>query len=119
MKYDETEKRDHASQIVRAKENYKLSHGELSYSQTSGTNPPMKALRQSRHWVWGLTHRREIKEETIAINRDWVYNQAYRPSHDIQVISNFFIMFDTLFELISKIRFSNKLSTLEQALTLE
>ena len=28
------------------------------------------ALRQSRHRVWGLTHRRAIKEETIAKDRD-------------------------------------------------
>ena len=27
---------------------------------------------QSRHRVWGLTHRRAIKEETIALNRNWV-----------------------------------------------
>ena len=40
--------------------------------QAPGTNPPIKALRQSRHRVWGLTHRRAVKEETIAINRDWV-----------------------------------------------
>ena len=32
----------------------------------------MEALRQSRQRVWGMTHRSEIKEETIAINRDWV-----------------------------------------------
>ena len=46
--YDETEKMAHDSQIVRAKENLKLSHGGPSYSQASGTNPPIKALRQSR-----------------------------------------------------------------------
>ena len=55
-----------------------------------------------------MTHRRAIKEETIAINQDWVYNQACRQSHGIQVISNFFfIKFDHLFELITSIRFSN------------
>ena len=37
--YDETEKMAHDSQIARAKENLKLSHGEPSYSQASGTNP--------------------------------------------------------------------------------
>ena len=36
------------------------------------------------------THRHAIKGETIAINSDWVYNQACRLSHDIQVISTFF-----------------------------
>ena len=66
----------HDSQIVRANENLRLSHGGPNYSQASGTNPPVKALRQSRHWVWGLTQRRPIKEETIAINRDWIYKQA-------------------------------------------
>ena len=39
------QKRAHDSQIVRAKEDLKLSHGG------SGTNPPIKALRQSRHRV--------------------------------------------------------------------
>ena len=48
--HDETKKRAHDSQIVRAKENLKLSHGGSSY-QPSGTNPPIKALRQSRHRV--------------------------------------------------------------------
>ena len=33
---------------------------------------------------------RAIKEETIAINRDLVYNQACRLSHDIQIISECF-----------------------------
>ena len=49
MHYDETEKRAHDLQIVRAKENLKLRHGGPSYSQALGTNPPIKALRQSRH----------------------------------------------------------------------
>ena len=31
-----------------------------------------------------------IIQETIALNRDWVYKQAYRMSKDIQVISIFF-----------------------------
>ena len=70
--HDETKIRFHDSQIVRAKENLKLSHSGSSYRKGSGTNPPIKALRQSRHRVWGLTHRCAIKEETIAINRDWV-----------------------------------------------
>ena len=34
------------------------------YRTTTVTNPLIKALRQSRHWVWGLTHRRAIKEHT-------------------------------------------------------
>ena len=45
----------------------------------------------------------------MAKNRDLVYNQACRLSHDIQVISNlFFITFDNFFELITKIGVSNK-----------
>ena len=80
----------HDSQIVSAKENLKLNHGGPSYSKASGTNPPIKTLRQCRHWVWGLTHHRATKEEIIAINRNWVYNQECRLSHDIQVISNFY-----------------------------
>ena len=56
--HDETKKRAYDSQIVRAKENLKLSHGGSSYRLASGTNTPIKALRQSHHRVWGLTHRR-------------------------------------------------------------
>ena len=47
--YDEAKKMAHDSQIVRAKENLKLSNGGPSYRQASGTNPPIKAFRQSRH----------------------------------------------------------------------
>ena len=107
MHYDETEKRAHDSQIVRAKENLKLSHVGPSYSQASGTNPPIKNLRQSRHWVWGLTHRRAIKEETIAINRNWVYNQGMQIVSWYTSYIQLFITFDNLFELITKLRFSN------------
>ena len=55
-----------------------------------------------------MTHRRAIKEEIIAINRDLVNNQTCRLSRDIEVISNFsYITFDNFFKLITKIRFSN------------
>ena len=47
--YDETKKRAHDSQIVRAKENLKLSWGGPSQGQASGTNQRIKALRQGRH----------------------------------------------------------------------
>ena len=60
--------------------------------QASGTNLRIKL---------DMTHRRAIKEETIAINRDWVYNQACRLSHDIHFVSNSFT------KLIPKIRLSN------------
>ena len=85
------------AQIVRAIENLKLNHGEPSYRHEPGSNPPIKALRQS--------HCSAIKEETIVINPDWVDSQAFRLSHDIQVISNLFIMFTYIFEVITKIRF--------------
>ena len=82
--YDETKKRAHDSQIVRAKEKLKMSHGGPSYRKASGTNPPIKVLRQSHHWVWGMTHRHAIKEETIAttvffspsMNVKWIYLPA-------------------------------------------
>ena len=48
---DETKKTAHDLQIVRAKENLKLSHGGPSYRKASGTNPLIKALRQSHHRV--------------------------------------------------------------------
>ena len=47
--YDETGKKAHDSQIVRAKENLKFSHVGPSYSKAPGTNLPIKALRQSCH----------------------------------------------------------------------
>ena len=62
-------KRAHVSQIARAKENLKLSYGGHSQGQAPGTNQLIKALCQGRHWVWGLTHRRAIKEENRAIQR--------------------------------------------------
>ena len=49
--YDETKKRAHDSQIVRAKEELKLSHSTPSQRQASGTNQQIKALRQYRHRV--------------------------------------------------------------------
>ena len=45
--YDATKKRAHDSQIVRAKENLKLSYGGPNQRQASGTNQRIKALRQS------------------------------------------------------------------------
>ena len=56
----------HHSQIVSAKENLKLSYDGPSQRQGLGTNQQIKTLRQSCHWVWGLTHHRAIKEDTIA-----------------------------------------------------
>ena len=47
--YEETKKRACDSQIVRAKENFKLSYGGPSQGQTSGTNQQIKALCQVRH----------------------------------------------------------------------
>ena len=49
--YDETIKRAQDSQIVRAKENLKLSYGGPRQRQASGTNQRIKALRQGRHLV--------------------------------------------------------------------
>ena len=95
----------HDSQIVRAKENLKLSYGGPSQRQTLGTNQWIKALRQGIILSEALTHRRAIKVETIAINRDWVYNQACRLTHDSYAVSHFFITFIAfyiLFKLISK-----------------
>ena len=47
--YDETEKMAHDSQIVRAKKKLRLNNSWPSFRQASGTNPPIKALRQSHH----------------------------------------------------------------------
>ena len=40
----------------------------------SSPNPLVKALCRGRHWVWGPTRRRAIKEWSIAIDRGWVNN---------------------------------------------
>ena len=48
--YDDKEK-VHDSQIVRAKENLKLSNDGPSQRQASGTNQRVKALRQGHHHV--------------------------------------------------------------------
>ena len=47
--YDDTKKRAHDSQIVRAKEIIKLSYSVLSQRQNSGTNQQIKALRPGFH----------------------------------------------------------------------
>ena len=52
--HDETKKRAHDSQKVRAKENLKLSHGGSSYRYASGTNPPIKALHFFICIIWNL-----------------------------------------------------------------
>ena len=88
----------HDSQIARDKENLKLSLGVPRYIQASGTYPPIKALRQSFRYFWGLTHCPAIKEETIAINLECAYKQACRPSYNIQVISAIFIASGYLFD---------------------
>ena len=44
-----------------------------------------------------MIHRRAIKEETIAIHRDVVYNQACRLTHGIHVVSYSFKTFNYLF----------------------
>ena len=63
--HDETKKRAHDSQIVRAKENLKLSHGGSSYIKASGTNPPIKDFTSE-------PSKSANKEETIPLNCDWV-----------------------------------------------
>ena len=60
-------KQRNGSRLTDSQSKEKLSNGVPSYSHSPGTSPPIKDLRQSR---------RAIKEETIAINRDWVYNHA-------------------------------------------
>ena len=87
-------KRAHRSQIVGAKET-------SSWVTVVSTKDryQIKALRQGHYRVRRLTPpppppaHRAIKEKTIAINHDWVYNLICRLSHDILVISKFFITF--------------------------
>ena len=53
----------------------------------------------------------EAKKETVVINRDWVYNQACRLSHDIQIISDFFITFGYYYSVRNKSENSTCLTT--------
>ena len=62
--YDETKGRAHDSQIVRAKENLKLSYVGSSQRQSSDTNKMIKL------YVRAVIEYEAIQEETIAINRD-------------------------------------------------
>ena len=71
--YDETNKKCHEQ----------LSQGEPSRRQAPGANPSMKGLGQGR-----LAHHSANGEETMDINNDWVYNEAYRLSHVIHFISH-------------------------------
>ena len=48
------------SQIVRAKEKLKLSHGGSSQIQAPGVNQRTKALRHDSQLVSGLTHGRAL-----------------------------------------------------------
>ena len=71
----------------------------------SSTNPHVKALCRNRHWVWGPTRRRAIKEWSIAINRGWVNNWARSLPRNIWIISYCFNTVNKLSELFRKIRF--------------
>ena len=51
---------------------------------SSSPNPLVKVLRRGRHWVWGPNRRRAIKEWSIAINNDWVDNQACKFAPEIE-----------------------------------
>ena len=101
------QRRAHDAQIIRAKENLKLSYGGSSQRQALNTNQLIQALRQDHLEVWGLSHLRAIKEETTAINLDWVHNQARSMSHDLHAVSCSFITFDNCLKLITKMRLSN------------
>ena len=73
----------------------------------SRTNPLVKVLCRGRHWNWGPTRRRAIKEWSIAINRGWVNNQACSLPHNIWIISYSFIMVNKLSELLRTIWLPN------------
>ena len=104
--YDKTKKRAHDSQIVRAKEN--SSWASVCPATDKHQAPTHRLNHYVRAFIESEARPTAVQpEETIAINHDWVLNQACRLSHDIQVISNLFITFDDLLELITKIRFSN------------
>ena len=89
MHHDETKQRAHDSQIVRTKENLKLSLGGPSYSQASGTNPTIQTLRQSRHWVeaWPIIlqlKRNHIFKPWLSL-KPGMQTVAWYPSH-IQLV---------------------------------
>ena len=74
--YGRAKKMAHDSQIDKVKETIKLNHGEPSKETVIRQQSTDGIVCQDRHWVWGLTHRRTITEDTIAINHNWVYNQT-------------------------------------------
>ena len=57
-------------------------------------------------FIWGLTHPHVIKEDGIAFNYDWVYDQACRLSRGIHVMSHSLITFDYILDLSGKTRLS-------------
>ena len=98
------------SQIVTAKEYLKLSqtqnirHKPTDYSFASG---PSLSLGHER--------RRTIKEKTISINRNWVYNRlvdCYCRMISMLYPTLYFITFGYLFELLDRISLSNNLMNL-------
>ena len=87
----------HDLQIVRAKENLKLSYGGPNQRQASSTNQRIKALRHGRHWAWGLTHRLAIKEKTIHSYKPSLGLQPDKQkSHDIHVVFTILFIFYVL-----------------------
>ena len=77
-------KRALKSETARAKEKTQLSHDGSSLRQPSGTDQHVSVIIES------VTHRPAIEEETITINRDWVYNQACWLPYKINTISHSF-----------------------------
>ena len=66
------------------------AHPYQNYPQVTPPPPiPRRGPAKDKHQ--NPTNRRAIKEKTIAINRDWVYNEACRIPHDINVVSHSFI----------------------------
>ena len=63
----------------------KLSYGGPRQRQASDTNQQIKALRQGRLKVWGLTHRLAIKAATVA----WYLNIYVRQSNLSSHITSF------------------------------
>ena len=66
-----------------------------------------KTLGRSLHLVRVPTRRRVIEESNKVVNRDWVNHQACSLSHNIHVLSDFFIANDYVSKLVRKIMPSN------------
>ena len=71
-------KKEYSWLIPHCKQDLKETTSWVTMAQAkdiaSSPNQLVKALCRGRHWVWGPTRRRVIKEWSITINRGYFHN---------------------------------------------